>query len=346
MSQLGTNISYDGAIPADKLQSLGVSVVRVVAKQEFDDTSYFEQLNNAGIRIWLTVALESFDGFADWSSAFDEYKRRYASLIDWWEAGNEPDIVSDSSWTLAQGTFERLLLTARERLGPDAKIACGGLASGLAGWLAGDDPQWLSRFREGTLPSTFALERIEFGEMGKAVNLDFVNGVAIHPYGQGPGSPFPQNPGGPFGRIDNKVREYRRWLDENRPDKSLHITEWGAPVSELEPGAGGVLGDDNAPRDVSEYVQRFRAQPAASVAIPGLLDEEELAGSPAARAAYGEYIGNMVRTLAGLQELGDAIHFCYTTRMHREFGLTDRDFNLLPGGDGFILALAQGPVNA
>src|SRR5215212_3360512 len=48
MSQLGTNISYDGAIPADKLQSLGVSVVRVVAKQELDDTSYFEQLNNAG----------------------------------------------------------------------------------------------------------------------------------------------------------------------------------------------------------------------------------------------------------------------------------------------------------
>jgi hypothetical protein len=107
-----------------------------------------------------------------------------------------------------------------------------------------------------------------------------------------------------------------------------------------------VQGDDNTPRDVSEYVQRFRARPPESDAMPGQSDAEELAGSAEARVAYGEYIANMVRTLAGLQEAGDSIHFCYTTRMHREFGLTDREFNPLPSGDGFVLALAQGPVTA
>lgn len=346
MGRLGSNISYGGGIPLDKLRSLGISLVRVVAKQEVDDTAYFKQLNDAGIRIWLTMASESFAGFDSWNAAFDEYKRRYASYVDWWEAGNEPDIVSDSSWMLAQGTYATLLLTARDRLGSNANIAAGGLASGLPGWLEGDDPEWLGRFRSGELPSTFALEHLDFGEMGKPVNLDWVNGVAIHPYGQGPGEPFAQNPGGPFGRVDHKVREYRQWLDTHRPDKSLHVSEWGAPVSEFEPGTGGTLGGDEVPRDVSEYVQRARARPSPSQAIPGLLDEEELAGSPAARAVYGEYIGNMVRTLARLSDLGDAIHFCFTTRMHREFGLTDRDFTPLPGGDGFALALQQTPINA
>ncbi|MFN8632345.1 MAG: hypothetical protein U0893_00715 [Chloroflexota bacterium] len=344
MGRIGTNISYGGGIPITGLQSLGISAVRVVAHKPEDDTAYFEQLRQAGIRIWLTMASESFAGFDNWPDAFDEYRRRYFSLVDWWEAGNEPDIVSDSSWTLAPGTYERLLLTARDRLGPDAKISAGGLASGLPGWLAGDEPEWVNRFRSHELKVTSALAHYDWNEHNKPVNLDWVNGIAIHPYGQSPGLPFPESQGGPFGRVDHKVREYRDWLDAHRPDKSLHITEWGAPVKDFEPRPPSPPDTVEAPEDFGDYIRRIKAQPAAQASAPDEIGGGPL-GSPEARAGQAEYIGNMVRTLVRLDAVGDAIQFCYSDRMVEQFGLTDRDFNGLAAQDAFLLALSQTPVN-
>jgi hypothetical protein len=343
MGRIGTNISYGGGIPLAGLQSLGVSVVRVVAHKPEDDTAYFEGLRQAGIRIWLTMASESFAGFDSWADAFDEYKRRYVSLVDWWEAGNEPDIVSDSSWTLAQGTYERLLRVARDRLGSEAKISAGGLASGLPGWLGGDEPEWVGRFRRNELPITSALANYDWNEHAKPVNLDWVNAVAIHPYGQSPGLPFPESQAGPFGRVDHKVKEYRDWLDSHRPDKLLHISEWGAPVVDFEPKPPSPPDAEAAAEDFGDYLRRIKALPSARPSAPDELGDQS-PGSPKAIAAQAEYVGNMVRTLARLNSVGDVIHFCFTARMHPQFGLTDRDFNGLPAQDAFLLALAQTPI--
>lgn len=74
----------------------------------------------------------------DWSSTWTRYVRaavtRYASQIDYWEIGNEPDLRYYWSGTPRQYA-QALSLAAREirRLDPQAKVVLGGLALGGGG---------------------------------------------------------------------------------------------------------------------------------------------------------------------------------------------------------------------
>src|SRR5690242_7186341 len=125
MAALGTNIKADGSSPVDDLAKLGVACVRIVATPEVNLSNYFAALADNDIRVWLVFARESFAGFGpmreDGQPTFEtlaagmaEYADRYAGQIARFEVGNEPDHVSDSSWTMPQAYFERLLFTARD----------------------------------------------------------------------------------------------------------------------------------------------------------------------------------------------------------------------------------------
>ena len=334
MAQLGTNISYGGGIPVAGLQRLGISAVRVVAKAEFQDGDYFAQLRDAGLRIWLVFARESFDGFASLTEGIDEYRRRYESFVDTWEVGNEPDHwdpSNPSSWTLAHGAFSQLLQTARDRLGSGATICAGGLASGIPGWLGGDDPSWMQHFGP---PDGY-----DFSLHGQPIDLQQANGVAIHPYGQAPGEPFPFEPAGYFGRVTGLLMNYRQFLDGRGLNQRLHITEWGAPVHDFETGEGGLLEATDRPRTIVDYLRRLKRRygPAAE---PELTLGNEAPPSQQAIDAHEQYMNNMVQTLASTDLAGDAIHFCYTDAMVGGFGLTDREFNDQPACTGFLAGMA------
>jgi hypothetical protein len=278
MGTLGTNVATGGSIPVSLITQLGFTTVRIVAKRDADDSAYFRQLADAGVAVWLVLARESFEGFGPNRSdgqpapetiatGMAEYARRYADLIHTVEAGNEPDHPGASSWTLSPADFERLLWRARDKFGGNQHIVAGGLASG--------DPTWLAGV-EATDPP----------------GLDWVDGIAIHPYGRTPDARFPEVPAKYFGRVTALIAEYRDWLDTaGRTDKELHVSEWGAPITDF-------------------------------VTSNGVTDLEQQA----------TYITNMARSLCDSELVGAAIHFCASDSMVAGFGLTDNNLQLLGGG--------------
>ncbi|HYO55740.1 hypothetical protein [Archangium sp.] len=201
MAQLGVNVAGGGWIPVSVLSDLGVRVVRIVAYPSINDFGYLEQLRQAGIRRWLVLASESFSGFPSWGAAIDEYNRRYGGHIDVWQLGNEPDQPGPSSWSMSPQDFTGLLWTGRDRL-PGKYLVAGGLHSG--------NPSWLNN-----------------------VNLDWVNGIAVHPYGQLP--PGQYDPSWYFGHVNNLLNNYRNYLNSSgRGDKHMHVSEWGGPVQDWD----------------------------------------------------------------------------------------------------------------
>jgi len=303
VADLGANIKPGGLVPVGKLVELGIGCVRVVGERDVDDAAYFRDLTDRGIRVWLVLARESFKGFGPMradgqptpetiTAAMAEYVRRYGGLLDVVEAGNEPDLNSPSSWTQSADDFERLLWRARDQFGSEQQIVTGGLASG--------HPEWLEEVD--------SLERH---------GLDWVNGVAIHPYGQAPDDRFPFVPEWYFGRVTDLVASYRDWLDAHgRPDKKLYISEWGAPAWDFDTTREIPEGAD----DVVRLLQRTRGGRTATRGFsPELLEKQ------------GTYIRNMSATLRDMDGVVDAIHFCVTDGMVQGFGLTDAALNPLPG---------------
>jgi hypothetical protein len=305
VGELGTNISADGGIPAEDLGDLGVACVRLVARHDVNNFEYFNALGARGIRIWLVLARESFNGFGPMradgqpapetlAAAMSEYAHRYQGQIATYEVGNEPDIDSGSSWTMSQADFERLLFRARDRFGSDQNLVAGGLASG--------NPDWL-----GDLDAP--------GRRG----LDWVNGIAIHPYGRTPDDRFPFEPASYFGRVNDLLADYRSWLDTNgRTDKQLHVSEWGAPLSDFSsevpaPGRGSA----------GDFMRSIRDAPALA----------DAARTTDVLGAQATYVRNMAATLRDSSMVGDAIQFCYSDGMVAGFGLTDGALQPLPAWD-------------
>lgn len=346
MARLGTNIRADGHIPRDLIQRMGARTVRIVASSRHDVQGYLTDLRVAGIRVWMVLARESFDGFASQANGIAFYADRYRALVDMWEVGNEPDIVSESSWTLAHGSFSRLIATAREVLGPAAQLCAGGLASGHPGWLGGADPSWMTEARKnGQEPPTPA--DYELAEHGKPVRLDLVNGVAVHPYGQAPGLPFPFVPEWYFGRVTGLLSNYRSWIDQhsNAPGLPLHISEWGAPPRDFEPPVpegGGTLGGGTRPGERRPAtIGEHRRELARHEPPGGTLGDEAAPPSAAAIERHQTYIGNMMRTLAATGLVDEAMHFCISDAMVPGFGLTDPQFNDLRAGTQAVAVLQE-----
>ena len=111
------------------------------------------------------------------------------------QMGNEPDIVSPSSFTQPSESFSADLTWAREWLGKKKYIIAGGLASGNPSFLDG-------------------------------VSLKPVNAIAIHPYGQRSSQDFPSQGWG-VGDVWDLTAAYKRFK------KPIWITEFGGPIAEF-----------------------------------------------------------------------------------------------------------------
>jgi hypothetical protein len=191
-----------GWIPVDHPETLGVTTASLVALPEQEIGWYLDALRGRGIAPWLLLVGESFRG-RPWAETMREYRDKYADKVEGWVIGNEPDLVSPSSWTMAQREFSRLLWTARDAL-PDALLYAGGLASGHPGWL---------------------LE-------GGGVELQWVDGVTVHTYGKSPDHFLLPDWYDEYASV--KLREYRATLLAMGIDKPLTVGEFGAPVKDFK----------------------------------------------------------------------------------------------------------------
>lgn len=137
MAAIGLNVARDGSHAPSLIRSLGATWLRVVAMAEHDLTGYFQECRAAGLRILLVLARESFSQ----QGALTLYRDRYGALVDAIQVGNEPDLESESSWTMTPGELAALGRDVR-RVFPTMTLVHGGLASGHATWLDGADLSW------------------------------------------------------------------------------------------------------------------------------------------------------------------------------------------------------------
>jgi hypothetical protein len=135
VASIGMNVARDGSSSPDLVRSLGATWIRIVAMPDVDLTGYFGHCRALGLQIMLVLARESGGDYA-------AYQRRYGSLIDCLQVGNEPDQDGESSWTMSPVELASLGRAARQVFGPGMPIVAAGLASGHPEWLAGVDISW------------------------------------------------------------------------------------------------------------------------------------------------------------------------------------------------------------
>lgn len=176
MASIGLNVARDGSSDPVTVRDLGATWVRIVAMAEHDLTDYLLRCEDQGLRVLLVLARESFaDG-----GTVSLYRERYADLVDAVQVGNESDLVSPSSWTMAPGELAALGLSVRTAW-PGIPIVCAGMASGHPEWMDGMNLSWADAVAVHPylkdapnpsdledLPDADALVR-EYGRFGKPV---------------------------------------------------------------------------------------------------------------------------------------------------------------------------------
>jgi hypothetical protein len=213
---IGTNIRRDGGDRPDRVAASGSRLARFVPMLGHDLSGYLDALVRAGVEPFAVLAKESF-GFGERvdrglaRAALDEYRRRYGALVGRWQVGNEFDLESESSWTLALSELDALGHLARQRLGDRAYLVVGGAGDGAPA----DEPE----------------ERLSGADLGWA------DAIAIHTYGQGvPGwtrddglEVLPHSPYGWRSTVRDLIDGYKA----EAPEKDLWITEMGFRWDEL-----------------------------------------------------------------------------------------------------------------
>jgi GH25 family lysozyme M1 (1,4-beta-N-acetylmuramidase) len=137
MASIGQNVARDGSIPPEDVVAAGASWIRIVAMAAENQEDYLLRCEDRGLKVLLVLARESFaDG-----GTVELYRSRYEGLVDALQVGNEPDLESESSWTMTQGELASLGRAVRAAW-PGIPIVCAGLASGQPDWLEGMDLSW------------------------------------------------------------------------------------------------------------------------------------------------------------------------------------------------------------
>lgn len=192
--KIGVNIPRNASVPPIEIAATGASWVRFVAMgSNFEDPGkmreYLRALQETKIKSLLVIAKESI-GDLGFGGAASFYATEYGGLVDAWQVGNEPDDNNGiASWKMEPEEFSNLLWVFRDAM-PDKFLVAGGLDT--------NRPEYLS-----------------------GVNTEWVNAIAVHPYGQGvPGWPSP------YGFPDHVGRmvERNKFFSNGKP---LWVTEWG-----------------------------------------------------------------------------------------------------------------------
>src|SRR5678815_3300828 len=103
----GVNVRADGVHTPARVAGRGANGVRI---------ELFQQYNLPGLlrdyRRWGIAVLGVYTNQSQWNGmshgdSMDQYMIRYGPLLDFIELGNEPDLKSDSSWTMDRRAFVR-----------------------------------------------------------------------------------------------------------------------------------------------------------------------------------------------------------------------------------------------
>jgi hypothetical protein len=180
VASLGLNVDRSGRHSPDLIRSQNSTWQRIVALPDIDLSVHFRNCRQAGVQTLLALARESAGDYA-------RYNRLYGSLVSAVQVGNEPDLESDSSWTMTQGELVALGKAARSAFGPTMPLVAAGLASGHPEWLDG-------------------------------VDLSPFDAIAFHPYLKDAPNPDDLED---LPDVDALAREYARF------GKPLIISEWG-----------------------------------------------------------------------------------------------------------------------
>lgn len=143
MSSIGLNVRRDGSDRAETIAGLNATWARIVLTRHIDLTATLMAYRAHGIQALGVVANESLEDFSSPADALAHYARAYTGLLAALQVGNEPDHVSDSSFTMSQADLVALGKLARAAF-PSTPIVCAGLASGHPEWLDGVDLSWCS----------------------------------------------------------------------------------------------------------------------------------------------------------------------------------------------------------
>ena len=195
---LGLNGPADMRLAPKFYQLLGARWIRVVLLPDVDLTPWIAEAHRLGLKVLGVIARESFwnADAANYHDAMAVYAERYGSTLDAIQGGNESDHESPSSWTMPQDDLNDLLGAINAQF-PTGQIVGPGMASG--------DPHYLD-----------------------AVDLDLVDAIAVHPYGQRPDNlqDWSETPGN-FGVVSQLLDSYRYH------GKRLWVTEWGVSTDQV-----------------------------------------------------------------------------------------------------------------
>ncbi len=178
----------------------GITYVRLIARRDPAVYTYCKQLQQAGIKVGMVLARESF-GTRLTTQAVTDRILSYVQRIqpDFWVTGNESDadllsVPSPASWTMKASSYHRFAIRVVAALragytiyyaGKTPVIIGGGLVSGQPSWLAGRD--W-----------------------------SFLDGFDIHPYSKS------------ASEAQQLLEAYRQYIDK------LYVCEWSRPVEEIK----------------------------------------------------------------------------------------------------------------
>jgi hypothetical protein len=142
VSVIGLNVSADGAVSPSLVRGLGATWIRIVARPEHNIVNYLRACRSDGIRVLLVYAKESFAGLSDRREALVAYRQLYGDLVDAHQVGNEPDLVSSSSWSMTPPELVAFGKLVRDVFPRPTHLVVGGLGSGQPGYLQGVDLTW------------------------------------------------------------------------------------------------------------------------------------------------------------------------------------------------------------
>ncbi len=145
MANIGMNVDREGNTPASVLLAKHNTLVRIVMIPPPNSgltrvIEYAEQ----GLMVLGVLAQESFPDYiwkddSKLAAALKTYNDTYGPYLSGIQVGNEPDHVSDSSWTLNHEELFRLTEFVDKYIDQNIPRVLGGLASGQPAWLDGFD---------------------------------------------------------------------------------------------------------------------------------------------------------------------------------------------------------------
>jgi hypothetical protein len=160
MLPLGVTTDPGHGLTVGDVRRAGFSYGRIVLRWHQDPTPFLTECAAQGVPLIGVWTSESrAPGMDDWTSAvmWLGWLKRTGLLpvIKWLQIGNEPDLVSESSWTMGHDEFNAMVAAVAPVFAQDCIIVGGGLAGGHPEWLDGVDQ----------------------------THLDL---IAVHPYGRAP----------------------------------------------------------------------------------------------------------------------------------------------------------------